>query len=143
VPRSCDGRKDVAKLLVYVDVLAQACKIRGRVERGGERGCRVHENLHAHGLRDDKDVAEDDGGVEQTRIPPDRLEGNLAREGWRAADLKKLMLCANCAELCRDEMNVCLSKLQGVVLSHAWKVASRLAHHPDRRTFSFFAWEMI
>ena len=103
VPRSCDGSKDVAELLVHVDVLAQARDIRRRVERGGERRRGIHEDLHAHGLRDDKDVAEDDGGVEQARIPPDWLERDFAREGWRAADLKKLVLRTNRAELCGDE----------------------------------------
>jgi hypothetical protein len=103
VPRSCDGRKDVAELLVHVDVLAQARDIRGRVERSGERRRRVHEDLHTHGLRDHEDVAEDYGGVEQARIPPDRLESDLARERWRAADIKKLVLRADRAELCRDE----------------------------------------
>ena len=104
VPRSCDGREDVAELLVHVNVLAQARDIRGRVERGGERRRWVHEDLHAHGLRDHEDVAEDDGGVEQARIPPDRLERDLAREGRRAADLEKLVLRANCAELCQNRI---------------------------------------
>jgi hypothetical protein len=103
VPRSCDSRKDIAELLVHVDVLAQARDIRGRVERSGERRCRVHEDLHPHGLRDHEDVTEDYGGVEQARIPPDRLERDFARERWRAADIKKLVLRADRAELYRDE----------------------------------------
>ena len=103
VPRSCNGSKDVAELLVHVDVLAQARDIRRRVEWGGKRRRRVHEDLQAHGLRDDKDVAEDDGSVEQARIPSNWLERDFAREGWRAADLKKLVLGTNCAELCADE----------------------------------------
>ena len=103
MPRSCDGRKDVAELLVHVDVLAQAHDIGGRVKRSGERRRRVHEDLHAHGLRDHEDIAEDDGSVEQARIPSDRLERDLARKAGRAADLEKLVLRANCAELCQAE----------------------------------------
>jgi len=103
VPRPRDGRKDVAELLVHVDVLAQARDICRCVERGRERRRRVHEDLHTHGLRDHKDIAEDDGGIEQAQIPSDRLERDLARKGRRAADLEKLVLCANCAELCRVE----------------------------------------
>ncbi len=87
---------------MHVDVLAQARNIRGRVERSGEGRRRVHEDLHAHGLRDYEDVAEDDGGIEQARISPDRLERDLAGKGRRAADLEKLVIGANCAELCGE-----------------------------------------
>jgi hypothetical protein len=58
MPGARDGVKDVAEFLVHVDVLAKTCDVCGRVERSGEERRRVHENLHAHGLRDDEDVAE-------------------------------------------------------------------------------------
>ena len=99
MPGSCDGIKDIVELLVHFDV-AQARNIRRLDERSGERWRRVHEDLHAHGLRNHEDVAEDYGSVEQARIPPDRLERDLARERWRAADFKKLVLRADRAELC-------------------------------------------
>lgn len=59
VPGARDGVKDVAELLVHVNVLAETHDVCGRVERGGEEWRRVHDDLHAHGLRDDEDVAED------------------------------------------------------------------------------------
>jgi hypothetical protein len=59
MPGACDGVKDVAEFLVHVDVLAKTGDICGRVERSGEERCRVHDNLHAHGLRDNEDVAKD------------------------------------------------------------------------------------
>jgi hypothetical protein len=48
MPGACDGGKDVAKILVHIDVLTKAYNIRGHVERSGEQWCRVHNNFHAH-----------------------------------------------------------------------------------------------
>jgi len=59
VPGACDGVKDVAEFLVHIDVLAKTYDICGCVERGGEERRRVHDNLHAHGLRDNEDITED------------------------------------------------------------------------------------
>jgi hypothetical protein len=70
VARTRNSIKDVAKFLLHVDVPAQALNIRGRVERSRECGGGIHEDLHAHGLRDDEDVAEDDSGVDEARVPP-------------------------------------------------------------------------
>ena len=97
---ACDGVKDVAEFLVYVDVLAKTHDICGRVERSGEGRCRVHDNLQAHGLRDNEDVTEDDRCVDETCIPPDGLERDLARKRRCPADVKKLMLSPDSTELC-------------------------------------------
>jgi hypothetical protein len=100
VPGARDGVKDVAEFLVHVDVLAKTHDICGRVERGGEERCRVHDDLHAHGLRDNEDVAEYYRRVDEAWIPPDWLERDLARKRGCPADLKKLMLSPDSAELC-------------------------------------------
>lgn len=100
VPGARDGVKDVTEFLVHVDVLAKTYDICGRVERGGEERRRVHDDLHAHGLRDNEDVAEDYRRVDEALIPPDRLERDLARKRRCPADLKKLMLSPDSAELC-------------------------------------------
>lgn len=100
MPGARDGIKDVTEFPVHVNVLAKAYYIGGRVERGGEERRRVHDDLHAHGLRDNEDVAEDYRRVDEALIPPDRLERDLARKRGCPADLKKLMLSPNGAELC-------------------------------------------
>ena len=99
--RASDGGKDVVELFVYVDVLAQARDVLGRIERGGEGRCGVHEDLHAHCLRDDEDVAKDDRGVDEAKVSPYRLERDLTRKRGRPADLEKLVLSPDGAELCR------------------------------------------
>lgn len=98
--RARDGGKDVAEFLVHVDALAQARDVRGRVERRGEGRRGVHEDFHAHRLRDDEDVAEDDRGVDEAQVPPYGLERDLARERRRPADLEKLVLSPDGAEFC-------------------------------------------
>ena len=100
VARARDGGKDVVELLAHVDVLAQARDVGGGVERRGEGRRGIHEDLHAHRLRDDKDVAEYDRGVDEAHIPPYGLERDLARERGRPAYLKKLVLSPDGAELC-------------------------------------------
>ena len=52
-------------------------------ERGPLFGQHLHR--HAHGLRDDEDVAEDDGGVDEVGVAVDRLEGQGGRNLRRAA----------------------------------------------------------
>ena len=52
-------------------------------ERGPLFGQHLHR--HAHGLRDDEDVAEDDGGVDEVGVAVDRLEGQGGRDLRRAA----------------------------------------------------------
>jgi hypothetical protein len=101
MPGACDGGKDVAEILVHIDVLTKAYDICGRVERSGEEWCRVHDNLHAHSLRDDEDVAEDYGCVDEALITPDWLKRDLACKRRSPADLKKLVLSPDSAELCR------------------------------------------
>jgi hypothetical protein len=100
VPRARERLEHVPELLLDIDVLAEARKVRGRVERRGEARGGVHADLEAHRLRDDKDVAEDDRGVEEALVPPERLERDLACELGRPADLEELVLCAHLPELC-------------------------------------------
>jgi hypothetical protein len=52
-------------------------------------------------LRDDEDVTEDDRGVDEAMVSPYRLERDLTRKLGRPADLKKLVLSPDGAELCR------------------------------------------
>lgn len=99
--RASDGGKDVAELFAYVDVLTQTRDVLGRIERRGEEWCGVHEDLHAHRLWDDEDVTKDDRGVDEAKVSPYRLERDLARKRGRPADLEKLVLSPNGAELCR------------------------------------------
>jgi hypothetical protein len=102
VSRPRNSLKDVAKFLLHVDVLAQAANVRWRVERSRECGGGVHKDLHAHGLRDDENVAKNDGCVDETRVPPYWLQCNLARQRRRLTYLKKLVLCTKGTEFCRD-----------------------------------------
>lgn len=99
--RASDGGKDVAELFPYVDVLTQTRYVLGRIERRGEGRRGVHEDLHAHRLRDDEDVTKDDRGVDEASVSPYRLERDLARKRGRPADLEKLVLCTDGAELCK------------------------------------------
>ena len=95
-----DGVEDVTEFLVHVDVLAKTRDICGRIEGSGEERRWVHEDLHAHGLRDDEDVAEDYRCVDEAQIPPDWLERDLARKRRCPAYLKKLVFSPDGAELC-------------------------------------------
>lgn len=99
--RASDGGKDVVELFVHVDVLAQTRDVLGRIERRGKGRCGVHVDLHAHRLRDDEDVTEDDRGVDEAKVSPYGLERDLTRELGRPADLEKLVLSPDGAELCR------------------------------------------
>ena len=78
--RDGDGLVDVAELPGDVDVARQQLAVLG-VGRGGQRvregrALLVHHlDLHAHGLRDDQDVREDDGGVQQPGVALDGLQG--------------------------------------------------------------------
>lgn len=99
VPCARDRSKDVAELLVDVDVRAQARNIYGSVERCGEERARVHLDGHAHRLRDDENVAEDDRGVEKSRISPDGLQGHFGGELGRTADLEEAVSCTYFTEL--------------------------------------------
>lgn len=99
--RASNGGKDVVELFVDVDVLAQTRDVLGRIERRGKGWRGVHVDLHAHRLRDDEDVTEDDRGVDEAMVSPYRLERDLTRKLGRPADLKKLVLSPDGAELCR------------------------------------------
>ena len=94
-----DRLVDVPELLVDVDDLRQLLDVRGGDERVGEVRSGVHLHLHAHRLRDDEDVAEDDGGIDEPGVPPDGLEGDFFRELGRAADLEESVLRAHFEEL--------------------------------------------
>jgi hypothetical protein len=99
--RARDGGKDVVEFLVHVDVLAETRDIFGRVEWRGEGRGGIHKDFHPHRLRDDEDVTEDDRGIDETQVPPYRLESDLARERRRPADFEKLVLSPDGAKLCK------------------------------------------
>jgi hypothetical protein len=139
MPGARDGGIDVTEFLVHIDVLAKTHDICGRVEWSREERCRVHENLHAHGLRDNEDVTEDYRCIDEAQIPPDWLERDLARKRRRPADLKKLVLSPDSAELWLDIRE---QKANNRGSAHAREIATRLAHHPDWRTLGFFALRM-
>lgn len=139
MPGACDGCIYVAEFLVHIDVLAKTRDIRGGVERSGEEWCRVHENLHSHGLRYNEDVTEDYRRIDEAQIPPDWLEGDLARKRRRPADLKKLVLSPDSAELW---LEISEQKANDGGSAHTREIATRLAHHPDWRTLGFFALRM-
>ena len=83
--RERDGLVDVVEL--FFDVMLVCGQvvvlgIGGRGERAREGGTLFGQHLyrHAHCLRDDEDVAEDDGGVDEVGIAVDRLEGQGGRD---------------------------------------------------------------
>ena len=57
--------------------------------------------LHAYRLQDDEDVTEDDRGINEAKVSPYRPERDLARKLGRPADLEKLVLSPDGAELCK------------------------------------------
>jgi hypothetical protein len=70
-----DGLVNVIQVLLVV----------GGHERVGEMGALLvnHDDLHAHGLRNDEDVGEDDGAIDEAGVTINRLQsqgrGNLGR----------------------------------------------------------------
>lgn len=50
-----------------------------------------HLNGHAHGLRDDKNVGENDGGVNETSEALDRLQGQRRRYFWRSTAFEEVV----------------------------------------------------
>lgn len=79
LPRQGNGLVDVVELSSHIDLSAENLFVLS-VERVLERVREVrsllvhHLDLHAHGLRDDEDVGEDDGGVQQALESLDRLQ---------------------------------------------------------------------
>ena len=65
VPRLRDRLEDVSQLLLDIDLTMQLRDILGCIEWVWKAGTRVHQHLHAHRLRDDQDVAEYNGGVDE------------------------------------------------------------------------------
>ena len=76
-----DGVVHVLEPFVYT-VRLQILHVFGDIERFREDGAGVHEHLHAHGLGDDEDVGEDDGGIDKAWITIDGLQGDLCCELW-------------------------------------------------------------
>lgn len=70
-------------------------------------------HLHSHRLRDDKDVGEDDGGVEETVVPPDGLHREFGSEFGRTTNGEERVLLPDDLEL--------------------GEVATGLTHYPDGR----------
>jgi hypothetical protein len=88
--RQRDGLVDVVELffdVVLVRGQVVVLGVGGRGERVREGGAFFGQHLHrhAHGLRDDEDVAEDDGGVDEVGVAVDRLEGQGRRDFRGAA----------------------------------------------------------
>lgn len=83
-----------------IDRFMQPIEIGRRGERLGQDRTvtGVHLDGHTHRLRDDEDIAKDDGSIEQTREPTDRLERKFARDRGRLAALKERMRFSNLEE---------------------------------------------
>lgn len=86
LPRQGNGLVDVVEISSHIDLAAEnlfVLSVGWVLERVREmRSLLVHHlDLHAHGLGDDEDVGEDDGGVQQALESLDRLQrqggGNL------------------------------------------------------------------
>jgi hypothetical protein len=67
-----------------------------------------HGDSHAHCLRHDKNVAEDDAGV-QPRIPVDGLQGEGASDRGRLAAFKERVFGSDSEELCVVSAQVLLT----------------------------------
>jgi hypothetical protein len=78
--------------------------VRGIDERFGQDGALrgFHEDSHAKRLRDDKDVAEDDGGVEEG-IAVDRLECEGAGDRRGLTAFEEGVDLADLEEFCEGE----------------------------------------
>lgn len=109
-----DGLVDVVQLLGHVDVALHelgVLAVAGRAQRVGEVGALLVDHLdrHAHGLGDDEDVGEDDGGVDQAGVALNGLEGQGRGDLGVAADFKEVtpafgfMVLGEVAAGCEDE----------------------------------------
>ena len=95
-----EGDGVVHVLEAFADAIGlEVLHVFGDVEGFGEDGAGVHEDLHAKGLGDDEDVGEDDGGI-KLWIAVDGLQGDLCRELWILAYLKKVVFLAKLSKLC-------------------------------------------
>lgn len=154
-PRQGNGLVDVAEPVSDVDGLLQdspVLGVGGGLEGVGKvRALLVHHlNLHAHGLGNDEDVGEDDGGVEQAGIPFDGLQRQRRRHLGVAAALEEvagplgLVVLGEVAAGWQIRRSVRAPPPPPPPLSEGPGLkGSRprltLPHHPHRRTLDFLA----
>lgn len=79
-----------------------------------------HDDLHAQRLRDDQDVAENDGSVDEADVALDGLQGQGRCDFGRAAAFEEVVA--------------------GFGFVVFGEVAACLAHYPHGRTLGFLAW---
>ena len=115
-----DGLVNVVQSLLDIDVsfhyLLVLLVVR-RHEGVGEMGALLvdHNDLHAHGLRNDEDVGEDNGAINEAGVTINGLQGQSRGNLGRATALEEVV-----------------GALGLVVLG---QVAASLAHHPHGRAF--------
>jgi hypothetical protein len=99
-----NGVKNVLQLLVHIHSLVQLGHIFGQDQGFREMGALSgnHLNLHAQGLRDDQDIGKDDGGIQETIVAINGLQGHLGGQLGSAADPEKVILHTLSTELYRE-----------------------------------------
>ena len=88
-PGQVDGFEHVAEFLVDVDKLGQSGEVLRGPDGVREGRSRVHLDGQAHSLGDDKDVTEDDGGIEETLESADGLHGQFTGDLGSLAAFEK------------------------------------------------------
>lgn len=96
-PRQSNRIVHIAQLGADIDLALHhllVLSIRGGLERVGEVRALLVDHLdgHAHGLRDDEDVGEDDGGVDEAGIAADGLESDFGGDFGIAAAFEEVSL---------------------------------------------------
>ena len=133
--RHRDGLKDVAQLFVHVHLGAQLRDVVGRVQRVGERGPRVHEDLHAQCLGDDEDVAEDDRCIDETGVAADGLDGDFCGQRGGTTDLEEFVVQTHFPEF-YSRLSVCAVASRVYYVPGRYRPAWRMTHTGARSVSS-------
>ena len=140
-PRKSDGLVHVVQRLGHFDRAVHdfaVLRVLWRLQRIGKVGALLvhHDDLHAHGLRDDQDVGEDDGGVEKALIAVDGLQRERRRDLGRPAALEEVMIPFGLMVL-REIATSCT--VSACIVGETAKGLT-LAHHPHGRAMDSFAY---
>lgn len=101
LPGKRDRLKYISQLFLHIDILPETLDVIRCNERIGKdrTARRFHEDFQAESLRDNKDVAEDDGGVE-AGVTVNRLESKGRCEGRGLAAFEKGVMFSDLKEFC-------------------------------------------
>ena len=125
----CDSIINVAQLSSDVDVLGEnlaVLSVIGALERVREvRALLVdHLNSHAHGLRNNEDIREDDGGIDEACEAADRLEGDFCCNFGVAAAFEKVTVALGFVIFGEVATSCQLNQLDDLTCLRSWSQVS-------------------